>query len=256
MNVETKDAIALCRYVAYGLEDAAATALKRMGSAVKSKYIAALKHVGNKDTGPLAPFNAFWYWHGAGNEEPGSRKPGGLLTIRSFWRIHAPARGVAEIDIIPSKQPVLERWQFGGGNRAQVLRDWVASITRSQQFNKFYHAVLVKEKGWPAVHALPAVPDQPERDIVHPLTAAVAPKLPEWFDKALEKILEGKAKLWERKISGASRPGQRRSGQRRESLRIRGDVSNRRSFDYTSNIGRDTSWAREYLNRKFGPWNP
>jgi hypothetical protein len=193
--VDTRDSIRLCRTVSSGLVQAAVAALKRMGAAVRAKYIAALRHNGSKDVGRFPDYNPFWYWHGTANASPGSREPGGILRTTKLWKIHAPARGVVELDVVPKMQPVLERWQFGGGRRPDALRDWVRSISSHPQFNRFYHARLIPE-GWPAVHALPPAPDQPTRDIVHPLTAAVAPLLPEWFDKALAKILSGKAKSW------------------------------------------------------------
>lgn len=218
--VDTGNAIRLCRTVSSAVVQAAATALKRTGAAVRSKYIAALRHVGTRDTGPLAPFDKFWYPRGTGNASPGSRKPGGVLTTARFWKLHAyrgpSGGGVVEVDIAPGLQPVLERWQFGGGNRAQTLRDWVASIPKNESFNKFYHAELVK-RGWPRVHELPPVPDQPERNVVAPITKAVTPLLPEWFEKALDKILAGKARSWTQTRTAAPRvsAGARRSSSRR-----------------------------------------
>ncbi len=210
VTVDTRDSIRLCRTVSTGLVSAAVTALKRTGAAVRAKYIAALRHNGSKDVGRFPDFNPFWYWHGTGNCEPGSRQPGGILKTTKFWKIHAPARGVVEVDVVPKMQPVLERWQLGGGKRPDALRDWVRSISTHPQFNRLYHARLAPQ-GWPAVHALPPVPDQPERDIVHPLTAAVAPLLPEWFDKALAKILSGKAKSWTQTRTASPRRSRRRS---------------------------------------------
>lgn len=210
VTVDARDSIRLCRTVSTGLVSAATTALKRMGAAVRAKYIAALRHNGSKDVGRFPDFNAFWYWHGTGNSAPGSRQPGGILKTTKFWRITAPARGVVELDVVPKMQPVLDRWQFGGGKRPDALRDWVRAISPGSAFNRYYHAQLVPQ-GWPAVHALPPVPDQPERDIVHPLSAAVAPLLPEWFDKALAKILAGRAKSWTQTRTASPRRSRRRS---------------------------------------------
>lgn len=208
VTVDTRDSIRLCRTVSSGLVQAAVTALKRTAANVRSKYIAALRNVGNKDTGPLAPFDGFWYWRGAGNTAPGSRKPGGILTTTGLWKLRTyrsgSGGGVVEVDIAPRLQPVLERWQFGGGNRAQMLRDWVRSIPQNPSYNKWYHGTLVDKQGWPAWHALPPVPEQPERNVVGPITKAVAPLLPEWFDKALAKILAGKAKSWTRSAAAPS----------------------------------------------------
>ena len=106
-TADSRDAIRLCRTVSTGLVSAATTALKRMGAAVRAKYIAALRHNGSKDVGRFPDFNAFWYWHGTGNSAPGSRQPGGILKTTKFWRITAPARGVVELDVVPKMQPVL-----------------------------------------------------------------------------------------------------------------------------------------------------
>lgn len=223
VTVDTRDSIRLCRTVSSGLVQAAVTALKRAGAAVRAKYIAALRHNGSKDVGHFRDFDPFWYWHGTGSADPGSRRPGGILTTTKFWKIRAPQRGVVECDVVPKMQPVLERWQFGGGNRPKILRNWIQAIHDSPEWNKWYHGTLVDKQGWPAWHALPPVPDQPERDIVHPLTAAVTPLLPEWFDKALAKILSGKAKSWTQTRTASSRSSgsSRRSANRRSSGGVR-----------------------------------
>lgn len=194
-TADTRAAQRLCRTVSTALVSSTVTALKRMGAAVRAKYIKALKNNGSKDVGSLPAFNFFWWIRGAGNLSAPSRKPGGGLVNTRLWRIDAPERGVVRLDMVPSRRPLLERWQFGGGDRAQILRNWIREMGRSPAAMRYYHATLVPA-GWPRYSALPPVPDQPIRDIAGPLRVAVAPLLGEWFDKALAKILSGKAKSW------------------------------------------------------------
>lgn len=195
VTADTRAAQRLCRTVSTALVSSTVTALKRMGAAVRAKYIKALKNNGSKDVGSLPAFNLFWWIRGAGNLSAPSRKPGGGLTNTRLWRIDAPERGVVRLDMVPSRRPLLERWQFGGGDRAQILRNWIRKMGESPAAMRYYHATLVPA-GWPRFSALPPVPDQPVRDIAGPLRVAVAPLLGEWFDKALSKILAGKAKSW------------------------------------------------------------
>jgi hypothetical protein len=194
-TADTRTARRYLSTVSRGLVAAAATALKRMGAAVKRKYIAALVHQGSSDVGRFQPFNFFWWVSGAGSRRAASRKPGGVLATSKLWRIDAPEPGVVRLDIVPRLQPLLDRWQHGGGNRPDVLRDWVRAVTTTQLGRAYYHAVLVPA-GWPRQSALPAVPDQPEREIAEPLARAVAPLLPEWFEKNFQKVLAGKARAW------------------------------------------------------------
>jgi len=194
-TADTRQAQRLCRTVSTALVSSTVTALKRMGAAVRAKYIKALKNNGSKDVGSLPAFNFFWWIRGAGNLSAPSRKPGGGLTNTRLWRIDAPERGVVRLDMVPSRRPLLERWQFGGGDRAQILRNWIRKMGESSAAMRYYHATLVPA-GWPRFSALPPVPDQPVRDIAGPLRVAVAPLLGEWFDHALANILSGKAKSW------------------------------------------------------------
>jgi len=194
-TADTRTARRYLSTVSRGLVSAAATALKRMGAAVKRKYIAALVHQGSADVGHFQPFNFFWWVSGAGSRKAAARKPGGILTTSKLWKIDAPAPGVVRLDIVPRLQPLLDRWQHGGGDRPDVLRSWVRAVTTTPAGRAYYHGVLVPS-GWPRASALPAVPDQPEREIAEPLARAVAPLLPEWFAKNFDKVLAGKARAW------------------------------------------------------------
>lgn len=211
-TADTRAAQRLCRTVSTALVSSTVTALKRMGAAVRAKYIKALKNNGSKDVGELPAFNFFWWIRGAGNLSAPSRKPGGGLVNTRLWRIDAPERGVVRLDMVPSRRDLLKRWQYGGGDRAQILRNWIREMGESPAAMRYYHATLVPA-GWPRFSALPPVPDQPIRDIAGPLRVAVAPLLGEWFDHALANILSGKAKSWTqtRFSSSASPRSSRRS---------------------------------------------
>ena len=194
-TADTRAAQRLCRTVSTALVSSTVTALKRMGAAVRAKYIAAFRHNGSKDVGHFAAYNSFWYSHGMGDLSAPGRKPGGTLTNARYWKIDAPERGVVRLDLTGSRRKRAERWQFGGGDAAEQLRAWIREIPTVEWRNRFYHATLVPA-GWPRWHELPPVPDQPERNIAGPLRKAVYPMLGEWFDHALANILSGKAKSW------------------------------------------------------------
>lgn len=211
-TADTRQAQRLCRTVSTALVSSTVTALKRMGAAVRAKYIKALKNNGSKDVGSLPAFNFFWWIRGQGYLNAPTRKPGGSMTETRNWRIDAPERGVVRLDIMGARRDRLARWQFGGGDRAERLRKWVRSIPTIPSLNRYYHGTLMPA-GWPRWSELPPVPDQPVRDIVHPLRSAVTPLLGEWFDHALANILSGKAKSWTqtRFSSSASHRSSRRS---------------------------------------------
>lgn len=200
-TVQTAAATRLLRTVRTQLVSAAATALKRMGASVRAKYIAALTHLGSRDVGPLPPFDLFWWVRGAGRGPAASdMRPGDLFANRRIWRIDAPAPGVVRLDVVPRLRPLLERWQYGGGERPDRLRSWVRTVSADPRGRAYYHARLIPA-GWPRLSDLPPVPDQPPREIAAPLSRAVAPHLRDWFARALEKILQGRAERWTRRIA-------------------------------------------------------
>lgn len=188
------------------------TALKRTGGIVRRQYISAIRNNGSDVTGKFQPYAKEWYRLLGG----GRRKRGGILTQNSLWPIQGDRVNSVTVDIAPRLQAHLERWQFGGGDRAAQLRRLVAWYRDTDKGRKVYHGKLVGLGYPPHVSQLPPIVDQPVRDVVGPIRENAAHQLEAWFVGNLKSIASGRAKVFQ---SGgrSSYPAGRRSSSRRSS---------------------------------------
>lgn len=228
LEVELRQAERDLKKLGVAVQQAGWTALKRTGGIVRRQYFAAIRKNGSKITGPFPPYNAAWYQLLG----QGSRTPGGALLDSKLWPIQGNNVDEIVVDIAPQLQGHLSRWQFGGAERANALRNLVAAWKYSDEGRRVYHGKLVKQ-GYPEhVSQLPPVTNQPVRDVVDPIRANAAAHLREWFLGALRKISRGKARVF---VKSALHLSPSTSRRRRSSSRRR---SQGRFRDYASVKGR------------------
>lgn len=211
IDVELRNAERDLRRLDVAVREAGWTALKRTGGIVRRQYFAAIRKNGSRITGSFPPFDSAWYSLLGG----GSRTPGGALLNSALWPIQGNRVDEIVVDIVPGLQGHLSRWQFGGGNRANELRNRVADWRFTEQGRRNYHGKIAGRNGWPMhVSELPPVREQPVRDVVGPIRANAAEHLREWFLGALRSISRGKARVFVRSALHVS-PARRSSARRR-----------------------------------------
>ena len=220
IDVELRNAERDLKRLGVAVREAGWTALKRTGGIVRRQYIAALRGTGSKITGRFPPYDERWYRLLGG----GSRTPGGRLLDRQLWPIEGNRVDEVVVDIAPGLRDHLARWQFGGGGRANELRNRIAAWRFTEQGRRHYHGKIAGKNGWPLhVSELPPVREQPVRNVVEPIRANASAHLREWFLGALRKISQGKSRVFVRSALHLSTS--RRSSARRRPSRSRLDYA-------------------------------
>ena len=153
--------------------------LGRASKNVVTMSCAMLKGHKSKAGGPLAKLDKPWR-----RMLHPDKKMGGILANPERWHIGAISRGAREIDIARGLQPLLERWEHGGGNRAALLRQTVSSLRDTPAGRRTYYRVHARRPNWPSdPRALPSVPAQPERAIKERVDRYCNAHMDEWYQK-------------------------------------------------------------------------
>lgn len=185
-NLDTRHARRDLRRAERAVLTAERRAMLRAAGNVRRMEVALVRGRRSKAAGgaAVAPLDKRW------RELLHPRLPmGGALGERKHWRISAPRPGVAVVDIVPGLQPLLHRWEFGGGGREAILRRDVWDWAHTPAGRREYHGWRVPH-GWPpSTSMLPAVAPQPRREVKRLAENYARPRLGDWYVAALQKIL-------------------------------------------------------------------
>lgn len=184
--LDTREARRTLARIERAIGTAEKRALKLAGGNVRKAYVSGLRR-GNTKALPakVPPLNAAW----RNLLHPRSRM-GGKLADGKVWTIVQVGHGVV-VDIVQRLRPLLERWQFVGGDRPAQLRTRVSAWQTIPEQRRKYH-VAARYHNWPQnPDTLPEVVSQPPRNVVSPVREWANRNFGDWYTSIFAKLSNG-----------------------------------------------------------------